>query len=185
MIWRSWSPFGRGIPPRLRLLVDTNRYQDGRASRASCREYRRRLMAEFSSVVDAVRCAVDVQRRRAAMATAAGLQLVEALAQVPTAYRGVLIPMTSPLFARSSGAAAAFALATVLPSSPSANMSILGQIGPSYRVAPPTTSSKRTGRNARGVAHRTAEQLLGRRQPQRPRKPSDLEYLRRAEKVIE
>ena len=82
------------------------------------------------------------------MATAAGLQLVEALAQVPTAYRGVLIPMTSPLFARASGAAAAFALATVLPSSPSANMSILGQIGPSYRVAPPTTSSKRTGRNA-------------------------------------
>jgi hypothetical protein len=119
------------------------------------------------------------------MATAAGLQLVEALAQVPTAYRGVLIPMTSPLFARASGAAAAFAPSTVLPSSPSTNMSILGQIGPSYRVAPPTTSSKRTGRNARGVAHRTAEQLLGRRQPQRPRKPSDLEYLRRAEKVIE
>ena len=91
-------PFGRGIPPHLRLLVDTNRYQDGRASRASCREHRRRLLAEFSSVVDAERCAVDVQRRRAAMATAAGLQLVEALAQVPTAYRGVLTPMTSPLF---------------------------------------------------------------------------------------
>jgi hypothetical protein len=75
VIWRSWSPFGRGIPPHLRLLVDTNRYQDGRASRASCREHRRRLLAEFSTVVDAVRCAVDVQRRRAAMATAAGLQL--------------------------------------------------------------------------------------------------------------
>ena len=103
------------------------------------------------------------------MATAAGLQLVEALAQVPTAYRGVLIPMTSPLFARASGAAAAFALATVLPSSPSANMSILGQIsgaGALSRRAADHVIGKRTGRNARGVADsNAAEQLFACRRP--------------------
>jgi class 3 adenylate cyclase len=67
VIWRSWSPFdfGRGIPPHLRFLVDTKMAEHRGRVVKNTGDW---MLAKFSSVVDAVRCAVGMRVRAVAPA---------------------------------------------------------------------------------------------------------------------